>query len=448
MKTVELLLRALLPVGIVATLALAAVFNPPASAQSTEASAEAEQATVLTEDELEVLVARIALYPDDLIAVIVAASLEPLQIVQAERFLGNKASKPDLEPDPKWDGSIVSLLNYPEIVKMMNDDLDWVEELGHAVTNQEQDVLSAIQQLREQAVASGVLKSNDKVVVEPAGSAVVVKSKDPEVVYVPTYDPQILTDPGYAISNVAEPIYYSDPYPSYYYPTAGYWAGAVTGAVWASAVDWDDRHFWGGDVDVGDIDIDINNVDINRIRNDFRDGKYKDSFNRDSFKTRLESSDRNRVDKKGREVRKQSASANRPQERRDVRKSVESGLKTQQHQGGDKARQGDRKPVQAGDRKPAQAVDRKPADRRTGEAAAQRQDRPAASQAKRPQQVAKQKGQSKPGNRVDNRPRNVSAMGDYGRGHNAKQHANRGHASRGGMQRPSGGGGHRGGRRR
>jgi len=440
--------RTAVALGLALGLAFGFPSPGPAAAQTEVAAATdedpgAEAPTLLDQDELEVLVARIALYPDELIAVIVAASLEPLQVVQAQRFLDNKKTKPDLKPDPKWDGSIVSLLNYPEVLTMMNDDLDWVEELGEAVTNQEKDVLSAIQQLRDQAVASGVLKGNDKVVVEKANDNVVVKSKDPEVVYVPTYDPQILTDPGYVVSNVAEPIYYSDPYPSYYYPTAGYWAGAVTGALWAGAVDWDNDHFWGGDVDIDINDIDINNID--RVRNDFKAGKYGDRFDRDNARRHLESNDRNRIDRKGRDAQRRSAQANRPSEKRDVRKSVESGLKGER-QGGDKARQGNRQQGQAGAQRQQGQSGQRAGDRKPSQAGAKRQDRPATSQAKRPQQKSASK--SKPGNRVDSRPRNTSAMGDYDRGRSTKSYSNRGNASRGAMHRPSGGGGgRRGGRR-
>ena len=74
----------------------------------------------LTDDELEVLVARIALYPDELVAVISGAAIYPLQIVEASRFLDAYAKDKTLKPKDSWDGSVISLLNYPEIVKMMS----------------------------------------------------------------------------------------------------------------------------------------------------------------------------------------------------------------------------------------------------------------------------------------------------------------------------------------
>jgi hypothetical protein len=128
----------------------------------------------------------------------------------------------------------------------------WTEQLGEA---------AAIQQLRDEAVAKDVLKQTEHVQVVNEGDNVVIKSADPQVVYVPTYPPEKLYEPDYVIP--AEPIVYEH-YPSYYYPTAPYWAGFVTGAGWAAVVDWDDWGTWGGDVDIdvaiGDrVDFDFDN---------------------------------------------------------------------------------------------------------------------------------------------------------------------------------------------
>lgn len=89
-------------------------FAQEKTATATEAPAATPEP--LTDDELEVLVARIALYPDELVALVSAASLYPLQIVEAERFLEARKKKPELKPKEGWDGSVISLLNYPEIV--------------------------------------------------------------------------------------------------------------------------------------------------------------------------------------------------------------------------------------------------------------------------------------------------------------------------------------------
>ncbi len=124
--------------------------NPP---NPLAAQADEEAPAQLSDDELEVLVARIALYPDELVAAISAASLFPLQIVEAGRFLEARKKNADLKPKSDWDGSVISLLNYPDIVKMMSEDLEWTQAFGDALTNQQKDVLIAIQQLRDEAVA-------------------------------------------------------------------------------------------------------------------------------------------------------------------------------------------------------------------------------------------------------------------------------------------------------
>ncbi|HUG61960.1 MAG TPA: DUF3300 domain-containing protein, partial [Methylomirabilota bacterium] len=223
---------------------------PPA-----EEVVEAGALLPLTADELEVLVARIALYPDELVALIASASLYPLDVVEAARFLAKYETDKTLEPRDSWDGSIISLLNYPEIVGMMSDDLDWTQAFGDALAYQQKEVLVAIQQLRDEAVTGGVIKTDEKVTVVEENDNIVIQSASPEVIYVPQYEPAMLYEPGY----VAQPIaYYPDPYPSYYAPTATFFAGAVTGAIFASAVDWDDWGVWGGDFD-GDIDFDCNN---------------------------------------------------------------------------------------------------------------------------------------------------------------------------------------------
>src|SRR5262249_49113458 len=143
-----------LPPGTPAGVAVAQ--EQTAAAEATAPAAEAPPEP-LSDDELEVLVARIALYPDELVAVISEASLYPLQIVEAERFLEKSAKDKKLKPKESWDGSVISLLNYPEIVEMMSEDLDWTQTFGDAMTYQQKDVLIAIQQLRDKAVAAGAI---------------------------------------------------------------------------------------------------------------------------------------------------------------------------------------------------------------------------------------------------------------------------------------------------
>ena len=255
-------------VSAIALTMMAAASSCPALAQEQTAAAPTAPAAPapepLSADELEVLVARIALYPDELVAVISAASLYPLQIVEAARYLDAYAKDKSLKPKESWDGSVVSLLNYPEVVKMMSDDLEWTQAFGDALAYQQKDVLIAIQQLREEAVAKNIIKSDDKMKVETSGDNIIIQPASSEKVYVPRYEPAMLYEPSY----VAQPVgYYPNPYPSYWYPTAPFFAAAATGAIWAAAVNWDDWGIWGGDWDAGDIDVDcnqcLNNIDFN-----------------------------------------------------------------------------------------------------------------------------------------------------------------------------------------
>ena len=108
-------------------------------------------------------------------ALISAASIYPLQIVEAGRYMENVKKKPELKPKDTWDGSVISLLNYPEVVKMMNDDLEWTQLLGNAIAYQQSDVLIAIQQLRDEAIEHDIIKTDDKVKVETSGDNIVIQ---------------------------------------------------------------------------------------------------------------------------------------------------------------------------------------------------------------------------------------------------------------------------------
>ncbi|MGZ2377914.1 hypothetical protein ACVI3U_005880 [Sinorhizobium medicae] len=275
-----------------------------------------EQADLLTEEELETMVARIALYPDELVALVSSASLYPLQIVEAARFLEEKKTNKDLQPKDSWDDSVISLLNYPEIVKMMSDDLDWTQALGSALAYQQKDVLIAVQTLRDKAVADGVIKTDDKLKVVNEGDNIVIQAADPEKIYVPRYEPEMLYEPGYAPAPVA---YYPDPYPSYYYPSAPYFAAAITGAaIWAAAVDWG---VWGGHWD-SDVDIDcdncFNNIDVDRDKFKMNDVHWKNvdrskikfdknqlaNIDRDKFKNDFKANRGNNIANRARDVRR------------------------------------------------------------------------------------------------------------------------------------------------
>jgi hypothetical protein len=154
---------ALAAVAVLALLSFGVAFaqTPATLGSDSDQSADIDW-TVLSAAELEELIGPVALYPDDLIAIVLPASTFPLQIVQASRYLEEAEANPELEPDPAWDESVVALLNYPEVLELLNDDLDWTWALGEAVVNQQADVLTAVQAFRDRAYAAGNLATDER----------------------------------------------------------------------------------------------------------------------------------------------------------------------------------------------------------------------------------------------------------------------------------------------
>ena len=246
-------------------------------------AAAADTAQALTPEELRVVVAPIAFYPDDVLAVVLPASTTGLQLVEAQRFLEKRKSDSSLQPDKDWDPSVTALLNYPDVIDRLNADLDWTQKLGDAVLDQQADVLDAIQQARSEAVAAGYLKSDDKQVITQEKETVVIQSANPETVYVPTYDPQVVVQQTYA--SYPPPTYYP-PAPPYYAPAATFFAGAVTGAAFAYAFNWNDNDIninygdnccGGGNVNIGSGNR-AQNIDSTRFNADRQNVNGRDQL--------------------------------------------------------------------------------------------------------------------------------------------------------------------------
>jgi hypothetical protein len=200
-----------------------------------------EELAVLNASELEELVGPIALYPDDLLAIVLPASTYPLQIVEAARFVEDLKEDESLEPDEDWDDSIVALTNYPEVLEMMNEDLDWTWRLGEAVAAQQTDVIQAIEAFRDRAYAAGNLKSDDFQVVTDDDGVIEISPAKEDVIYVPYYEPERVVvyqpRPVYFYYPRAYPVYYY-PYPSGYYFDVGYFWGVTT----AFSIGWHTHH--------------------------------------------------------------------------------------------------------------------------------------------------------------------------------------------------------------
>jgi hypothetical protein len=185
----------------------------------------------LTPDQLQNLVAPIALYPDTLLSQILAASTYPIEVVEAQQWLqqnrGLKGTKLlDEAKKQNWDPSVQALVVFPDVLTRLNQDIRWTTDLGNAFLAQEADVMNAVQQLRAKAEANGKLKSTPQETVstetQNGQTAIQILPPDPQVVYVPDYNPEWVWGP---------PLY--GIYPPLFYPGLdvgfGFWPGIDLG---------------------------------------------------------------------------------------------------------------------------------------------------------------------------------------------------------------------------
>jgi hypothetical protein len=196
---------------------LSAYQDAQAPAQAPAQAAQAPPYTQQPPEQLQQLVAPIALYPDALVAQILAASTFPEQVVEADRWV---QAHPDLKgaalgqavDQQPWDPSVKALTAFPSVLGNMDKNLSWTSSLGDAYYNQEQDVMDAIQVMRQRAQGAGDLKTTPQQTVMTQGSTIIIQPADPDVVYVPAYDPWIV---------------YGDPIMAWpgWYPYPGIWFG-------------------------------------------------------------------------------------------------------------------------------------------------------------------------------------------------------------------------------
>jgi hypothetical protein len=253
---------------VVGAIATALVAGPIALAQSQPAKTTEEVSAALaaqkpasgktfTQQDLDELLAPVALYPDALLAQVLMASTYPLEVVEAARWQKQNASLKDkaLEEAMKtqtWDESVKALTTVPQVLTMMNEKLDWTTKLGDAFLADQEKVLKTAQALRKKADEAGNLKSSKEMVVkkETENNVQVIKIENPtpETVYVPTYNP----------ATVYGTWWYAAPPPYYYYPPGYAYGGA--GLAFASGV------FWGAAI-AGGIGWGNNDININRNTN-------------------------------------------------------------------------------------------------------------------------------------------------------------------------------------
>ena len=173
-----------------------------ASAQSLPAAEPASSSAMLSEAEIDQLTATIALYSDPLIGQILTAATYPLEVVEAHRWLqdpANAALRGDelaaALQQQSWDLSIKSLVPFPQVLQMMDSNLDWTERIGDAFLAQQDAVMDSIQRLRQRAAAAGSLHTTPQQTVSVEDQAIEIEPTDPAVVYVPYYDPNVIYGP-------------------------------------------------------------------------------------------------------------------------------------------------------------------------------------------------------------------------------------------------------------
>src|SRR5271165_6263403 len=222
-----------------------------ATAQTQAPAAPADQAAAtIPADQLDSLVAPIALYPDPLLSQTLVASTYPLEVVQLQQWLTQHKDLKDKAlvdavKKQDWDPSIQGLAALPDVVKQLGDNIKWTTDLGNAFLAQQDDVMQAVQRMRKKAQGNGNLKSSEQQKVETktveSQQVIVIEQANPQVVYVPSYNPTVVY--GAAVY----------PYPPIYYPPPGYYAagmaisfgvGIAMGAMWGGG--WGYGCGWGG----------------------------------------------------------------------------------------------------------------------------------------------------------------------------------------------------------
>jgi Protein of unknown function (DUF3300) len=238
----------------------------PQQAQS-QVMTTTQEAPKIPNDQLDSLVAPIALYPDPLLAQTLAASTYPLEVIQLEqwyannKYLKDKALADAVAKQP-WDPSVQALVAFPDVVQRMAGNIQWTTDLGNAFLAQQSDVMDAVQRMRAKAQGKGNLKTNaqqkvESQTVEDGKQVIVVEQANPEVVYVPSYDPQVV----YGAPPPAYP-YYPYSYPGYHAGMGlAFGTGLVLGGAWAN--NWGNCNWNHGDVNINNNNSFNRNVNRN-----------------------------------------------------------------------------------------------------------------------------------------------------------------------------------------
>ena len=228
------------------------------------------------QEELDQMLAPVALYPDDLLTQIMMASTYPLEIVQAARWAKqNKNLKGDALTEAlekqDWDPSVKSLINFPDVLDKMNENLEWTQKVGDAFLAQQKEVMDTIQKLRKKAQEAGNLKTTEQQKVVEEKETIVIQPASPEVVYVPSYNPAVVYGTWWWPAFPPPPPFFPfAPVATPYGGALAFGAGVAMGAAWGYA--WGHSNWHGGDVDINaNRNTNINNnINRDKYKNDMK----------------------------------------------------------------------------------------------------------------------------------------------------------------------------------
>ncbi|HEY2862974.1 MAG TPA: DUF3300 domain-containing protein [Casimicrobiaceae bacterium] len=235
-------LERLMVIVLAAIIFAIAPFRAHAQSYGVPPDADTQSAEFLPQDQLDALLAPIALYPDDLLAQVLMASTYPLEVVEAARFVQQNPALTGAALDEalrtqRWDPSVQSLAAFPQVLAMMSDRLEWTQQLGNAFLSNRQQVMDTVQALRARAEAVGTLQDSDQQRVYTEGQSIVIVPAQSDYVYVPVYDPQIIYGPWWVASY--QPFFW---YPPAFYGYPVQWS--VVGIAWGRPCRVDRNH-WG-----------------------------------------------------------------------------------------------------------------------------------------------------------------------------------------------------------
>ncbi len=220
-------LMIMIPMGLGEAFAQSVPMPPDAAQPAPPVADDAQpvpQGQPLSAEQLDQLVAPIALYPDPLVAQILAAATYPTQVVEADRWIQAQGNAPAEQiaagaEKHNWDPSVKALTAFPTVLAQMDKNLQWTTDLGNAYYNQPQDVMDSVQAMRQKAQVAGQLRSTPQQVVTNEGGAIAIAPASPTVVYVPVYNPWVVYGTPFP------------PYPGFYYspPPGIFWGGLAIG---------------------------------------------------------------------------------------------------------------------------------------------------------------------------------------------------------------------------